>query len=104
MTSLETNDKAATGAPKAKKGAKAAKAKAGATPPEAKAARAKKGATEARSNKKAEVNAMLKRAKGRDPGRANGGDGLAGAHGPRFRQQSWQQGRGEGRIYEERGR
>jgi hypothetical protein len=77
MKTEETNDKAATvaeqgahaapapskkgasrkkGAPKAKKTAKPAKA--------AKAPRAKKGATEARANKKAEVIAMMKRAKG----------------------------------------
>jgi uncharacterized protein DUF3489 len=77
MTNAETNDKAATvaeqgahvapakasskkgankkkGAPKAKKGvAKAARR-----------ARAQKGTTEARTNKKAEVIAMMKRAKG----------------------------------------
>jgi len=81
MTNVETNDKAATvaeqgaavapekarskksarqkkGAPKAKRGAKAKK--------EAKAPRerAQKGATESRSNKKAEVIALMKRAKG----------------------------------------
>jgi hypothetical protein len=81
MTNAETNDKAATvaeqgahvapskapsekgasrkkGAPKAKKSTKPAKA--------AKAPRvgAKKGATDARGNKKAEVIAMMKRAKG----------------------------------------
>jgi hypothetical protein len=79
MTNAETNDKAATaaeqgahvapakapskkrashkkGAPKAKKSAKPAKP--------AKALRAKKGAADARSNKKAEVIAMMKRAKG----------------------------------------
>jgi hypothetical protein len=80
MTNAETNDKAATvadqgahvapakgaqkkgaspkkGAPKGKKSAKPAKL--------AKAPRgAKKGATDARSNKKAEVIAMMKRAKG----------------------------------------
>ncbi len=79
MTNAETNDKAATvaeqgahvapvnaaskkgatrkkGASKAKKSAKPARA--------AKAPRAKKGAADARSNKKAEVIAMMKRAKG----------------------------------------
>ena len=57
-------DSKKSGAHKAKKGAKGAKAKAAATKKEAKAARAKNGATEARSNKKAEVIAMMKRAKG----------------------------------------
>jgi len=52
------------GAPKAKKSAKGAKAKAGAPKREAKAARTRKGAPEARSNKRAEVIAMMKRAKG----------------------------------------
>ena len=81
MTNAETNDKAATtaeqgahvapakapskkrasrkkGAPKAKKSAKPAK------PAKARPARAQKGATEAHSNKKADVIAMMKRAKG----------------------------------------
>jgi hypothetical protein len=79
MKSEETNDKAATGAEQAahvapakapskkdtspKKGA--SKAKRGAKPAKAaKAPRAKKGATDARNNKKAEVIAMMKRAKG----------------------------------------
>jgi len=52
------------GAPKAKKSAKGAKAKASAPKKQAKAGRARKDATEARSNKKAEVIAMMKRAKG----------------------------------------
>ena len=52
------------GAPKAKKSAKGAKAKAGAPKKEAKAARPRKDATEPRSIKKAEVIAMMKRAKG----------------------------------------
>jgi len=79
MKTEETNEKAATvaeqgahvapaeasskksasrkkGAPKPKKSAKLAKA--------AKAPRARKGATDARSNKKADVIAMMKRAKG----------------------------------------
>ena len=87
MTNTETRNKAATvaeqgahvapetapskkgtskkrGAPKAKKSAKGAKAKPAATKKEAKAARTKVGAAEARTNKKAEVIAMMKRAKG----------------------------------------
>jgi hypothetical protein len=84
MTNLETNDKAAAaaeqgahvapekafskkgaskkkGAPKAKKGAKAAAPKKGTKAPRV---RAPKGETEERTNKKAEVIAMMKRAKG----------------------------------------
>jgi hypothetical protein len=87
MTSNEINDKAADvvehgayvaperatskrgasqkkGAPKAKKGAKRTKAKAPVPKKDAKAAGPRKHATEARSNKKAEVIAMMKRAKG----------------------------------------
>ena len=52
------------GAPKAKKSITRAKAKSGAPKKEAKATRARKDSTEARSNKKAEVIAMMKRAKG----------------------------------------
>jgi len=52
------------GAAKAKKAAKGAKAKAGVPKKEAKAAPPRKDATEPRSNKKAEVIAMMKRAKG----------------------------------------
>jgi len=86
MTGLETNDKAATAAEqgahvapeaapskkgaskkksatKAKKGAKDAQAKAGAPKKVAKAARQRRDAAEGRSNKKADVIAMMKRAK-----------------------------------------
>jgi hypothetical protein len=52
------------GAAKAKKSAKRAKATARAPKKEAKTARPRKDAAEARSNKKAEVIAMMKRAKG----------------------------------------
>ena len=85
MTNLEANDKAATvaepaahvapekapskkgasqrkSAPKAKKSAKAAAPKKEGKAP--RPARAQKGATEARTNKKAEVIALMKRAKG----------------------------------------
>ena len=84
------------GAPKAKKGAKRAKA--------AKAPRAKKGATDARSNKKAEVIAMMKRAKGVTLAEISRDDGLAEAHDARLRQHSGQQGWPESRFVEKRRR
>ena len=48
-------------------------------------ARAQKGADESRSNKKAEVIALMKRAKGRNAGRNHGSDRMAGAHRARVR-------------------
>ena len=66
-------------------------------------ARAQKGADE-RSNKKAEVIAMMKRAKGATLAEIVGSDGLAEAHGARVRQHPGQQGRREDRILEERRR
>jgi len=65
-----------------------------------KAGRGKKAAGKPkadRTDKKAEVIALMKRAKGES-------HGLAGAHGPRLRQHPGQQGRGEDRIGQECGR
>ena len=115
MTNAETSDKAATvaeqgahvasekapakrdatktkGAPKAKKSAKAAEPKKAG---KARRAGTQKRATEARSNKKAEVTAMMKRAKGAT---------LAGAHGAWVREHPGQQRWREGRILEDRRR
>src|ERR1043166_3681527 len=115
MTNAETSDKAATvaeqgahvasekapakrdatktkGAPKAKKSAKAAEPKKAG---KARRAGTQKRATEAPSNRKAEVTAMMNRAKGAT---------LAGAHGAWVREHPGQQRWREGRILEDRRR